>query len=563
MLIKNLKILIFIIFFLYQNSVFSKTNDLNEFNHRYLSNYFSAIVSFDNQNNDKALKFFNSSKYLIKKHDNFLREYIISLVENGQISKSIKQIKNIKNLKQNNFPEAQILLLVDSLINEDWNKINNILTKLETFKNEDTYEFITYKILNSYFKLFKNNETAFKEIKDYGNLSLITKAFQSCYIESEETENLFANIINSSEGDYSRYLFFYLSQILSNNDYETATEISQTIDPISSGLLISQLKKWIDQSAYENITNSFSCKNKKHLIAEFFFLISNLYAADENYLKSNFYLNISYFLNPNFYFNLSLLAENYFINENYTSSKKILDVFLEQDEVYFWFKVKKNTQILKEKQKNEDALKYLEKNFKKIKNPSIKIIFDMANFYKSFKQYDEAIKLYSELLRKIDKNSNSYADVLYRRGGCYERIKKFKKSDEDLLQSLNIKPSDPYVMNYLAYSWLERDYKIDEALLMLEDAYNQEQDDPYIIDSIGWAYYLIKDYEKAEKYLVQAVQLMPDDPIVNDHYGDILWKLNRKIQARYFWKNTLKLKDIDEEMTKKIKLKLLKGLDKI
>ena len=563
MLIKNLKILIFIIFFLYQNSVFSKTNDLNEFNHRYLSNYFSAIVSFDNQNNDKALKFFNSSKYLSKKHDNFLREYTISLVENGQILKSIKQIKKTKNPKQNNFPEAQILLLVDSLINEDWNNINNTLTKLKAFQNEDTYEFITYKILNSYFKLFKNNEIASKEIKDYGNLSLITKAFQSCYIESEETENLFANIINSSEGDYSRYLFFYLSQILSNNDYETATEISQTIDPISSGLLISQLKKWIDQSEYESITNSFSCKNKKHLIAEFFFLISNLYAADENYLKSNFYLNISYFLNPDFYFNLSLLAENYFINKNYTSSKKILDVFLEKDEVYFWFKVKKNTQIFKNNQKNKDALKYLEKNFEKINNPSIKIIFDMANFYKSFKQYDEAIKLYSELLRKIDKNSDSYADVLYRRGGCYERIKKFKKSDEDLLQSLNIKPSDPYVMNYLAYSWLERDYKIDEALLMLEDAYNQEQDDPYIIDSIGWAYYLIKDYEKAEKYLVQAVQLMPDDPIVNDHYGDILWKLNRKIQARYFWKNTLKLKDIDEEMTKKIKLKLLKGLDKI
>ena len=89
MLIKNLKILIFIIFFLYQNSVFSKTNDLNEFNHRYLSNYFSAIVSFDNQNNDKALKFFNSSKYLIKKHDNFLREYTISLVENGQILNEI------------------------------------------------------------------------------------------------------------------------------------------------------------------------------------------------------------------------------------------------------------------------------------------------------------------------------------------------------------------------------------------------------------------------------------------------------------------------------------------
>ena len=181
----------------------------------------------------------------------------------------------------------------------------------------------------------------------------------------------------------------------------------------------------------------------------------------------------------------------------------------------------------------------------------------------SFKQYDKAIKLYSELLNKVDKDSNSYADILYRRGGSFERLKKFKKSDEDLLLSLKINPSDPYVMNYLAYSWLERGYKIDKALLMLEDAYRQKENDPYIIDSIGWAYYLTKDYKKAEKYLIQAIQLMPDDPIVNDHYGDILWKLDKKIQARYFWKNTLKLKNIEEEMKSKIKEKILKGLDKI
>ena len=89
-------------------------------------------------------------------------------------------------------------------------------------------------------------------------------------------------------------------------------------------------------------------------------------------------------------------------------------------------------------------------------------------------------------------------------------------------------------MNYLAYSWLERDYKIEEAIKMLEKAYKQENNDPYIIDSIGWAYYLISDYVKAEKLMKRAVELMPDDPIVNDHYGDILWKLDRKLQARYF-----------------------------
>ena len=53
---------------------------------------------------------------------------------------------------------------------------------------------------------------------------------------------------------------------------------------------------------------------------------------------------------------------------------------------------------------------------------------------------------------------------------------------------------------------------------------------------------------------------MPDDPIVNDHYGDILWKLNRKIQARYFWTNVLKMDDAEEEMLEKINLKIIEGL---
>ena len=117
MIFKNLKILIALTFFLYQNSVFSKTNDQSKFNHRYLSNYFSALISFDNNDNDKALKFFNSSKQLLDTHDNFLKEFTISLVENGKISKAIKQIKKANNSNQTDFYEAQILLIVDSLVN--------------------------------------------------------------------------------------------------------------------------------------------------------------------------------------------------------------------------------------------------------------------------------------------------------------------------------------------------------------------------------------------------------------------------------------------------------------
>ena len=97
---------------------------------------------------------------------------------------------------------------------------------------------------------------------------------------------------------------------------------------------------------------------------------------------------------------------------------------------------------------------------------------------------------------------------------------------------------------------------------MLEEAYSLKSEDPYIIDSIGWAYYLVDDFIKAENFLKKAVQLMPDDPIVNDHYGDILWKLNRKIQARYFWSMVLDMEDAEQELINQIKDKLIDGPEK-
>ena len=98
---------------------------------------------------------------------------------------------------------------------------------------------------------------------------------------------------------------------------------------------------------------------------------------------------------------------------------------------------------------------------------------------------------------------------------------------------------------------------------MLKKAYNLKSNDPYIIDSIGWAYFLIDEYEEAEKYLKRAVELMPDDPIVNDHYGDILWKLDQKIQARYFWNSVLSFDDTEDDMRENINKKLITGLKSI
>ena len=553
-----LKIFFIIVTLLYQSTAYSKATDNYEFNHKYLSSYLSALLSYDNQNNDLALKYFNSSKNLLNEHDQFLKKYVFSLVADGQISKAIKYIQYSKNKNNSSFFEVKLLLVLDSLNKKNFVKTSKLLTNLKAFQQNDTYEFIIYETLKSYNKLFLDGIIESPN-QNLGKISLITTAFQNCYLNSNKTNSHFINLINSAEGDYSRYLFFYLTKLIENKDYDSAIQISSTIDPLTSDLLIAQTKKWIDQSNFKKFKKHFSCKQETDILAEFFFLISNLYSSQGEYKKSNFFLNISNYLNPKFYFNLSLLAENYFVNSNFDLAKKVLEKFDEEDEIYNWYKIKKKAQIIA-KQKNKNlSLKFVEKKLLEFKNPSTRIIFDMANMYKNYKKYEKAIEYYSIVLSQIEENSEAYADILYRRGGSYERLGQYQKSDSDLLLSLEIIPEDPYVINYLAYSWLERNYKIQEAIQMLERAYEQKKSDPYIIDSIGWGYYLNGDYAKAEKYLKQAIQLMPNDPIVNDHYGDILWKLDRKLQARYFWESVLNFKTTEDDMKKNILKKLLKG----
>lgn len=551
--------LIIILLLSYQTSVFSKSNSFDDFDREDLSNYFSGIVAFENKNISEAFNFFKSSKGLINDHDLFLQRYANSMILDNNVAQAINIIKKNENQDNSKFFEAYILLALDSLKKNNFDQVDRYLDKSLPFANNDGFKLVIFETLKQFVYVFKEGKIQSQK-KNYGNLTYISEIFQRCYLNDEKTGSLFFNLINNSDGDYSRYIHFYLNYLISIGNFKEAENIASDLNIINTPILLSQTKLWIENKNFDEFEKIFSCKNSNDLVGEFLFLISNLYSSQNDFQNSNIYLNLSNYLNPKFKFNLSLVAENYYLNNDFDNAKNILKNFEEKYQFYYWFRIKKEAQILIKQGKEKQALNHINEKFTKIKNPNIKFVFEMGDFNKNLKEYESAIKYYTTVMESLDPNSDVMSDLLYRRGGSYERLGDYVSSDQDLLEALKINPDDAYTLNYLAYSWLERNFKISEAIEMLERAYASKRNDPYIIDSIGWAYYLTDDYSKAEPLLREAVELMPDDPTVNDHYGDVLWKLDRKIQARYFWNSVLNFEDTDADMKKKISIKLSQGM---
>ena len=551
--------LIIILLLSYQTSVFSKSNSFDDFDREDLSNYFSGIVAFENKNISEAFNFFKSTKGLINDHDLFLQRYANSMILDNNVAQAINIIKKNENQDNSKFFEAYILLALDSLKKNNFDQVDRYLDKSLPFANNDGFKLVIFETLKQFVYVFKEGKIQSQK-KNYGNLTYISEIFQRCYLNDEKTGSLFFNLINNSDGDYSRYIHFYLNYLISIGNFKEAENIASDLNIINTPILLSQTKLWIENKNFDEFEKIFSCKNSNDLVGEFLFLISNLYSSQNDFQNSNIYLNLSNYLNPKFKFNLSLVAENYYLNNDFDNAKNILKNFEEKYQFYYWFRIKKEAQILIKQGKEKQALNHINEKFTKIKNPNIKFVFEMGDFNKNLKEYESAIKYYTTVMESLDPNSDVMSDLLYRRGGSYERLGDYVSSDQDLLEALKINPDDAYTLNYLAYSWLERNFKISEAIEMLERAYASKRNDPYIIDSIGWAYYLTDDYSKAEPLLREAVELMPDDPTVNDHYGDVLWKLDRKIQARYFWNSVLNFEDTDADMKKKISIKLSQGM---
>ena len=152
--------------------------------------------------------------------------------------------------------------------------------------------------------------------------------------------------------------------------------------------------------------------------------------------------------------------------------------------------------------------------------------------------------------------------VYFSRGICRERQSNWDDAESDFRKALELRPGHPTVLNYLGYSLIERNEKLDEALDLIEQAIEADPENGAIIDSLGWAMYRMGNYADATPLLERASELEATDPVVNDHLGDAYWQVGRKIEARFQWQRALSF-DPAEKDAERIRLKLELGLDAV
>lgn len=175
-------------------------------------------------------------------------------------------------------------------------------------------------------------------------------------------------------------------------------------------------------------------------------------------------------------------------------------------------------------------------------------------------RYGEAAESYSRVIDQIDEPVQSDWRSFYVRGIAYERTDQWEKAEADFRKALELQPDHPLVLNYLGYSLVEKNLKIDEARDMIERAVAGDPDNGFITDSLGWVLYKLGQFEDAVPHMERAVELLPADPVINDHLGDVFWKVGRKNEAVFQWKRALSFNP-EEADAERIRRKLDVGLD--
>jgi tetratricopeptide (TPR) repeat protein len=269
------------------------------------------------------------------------------------------------------------------------------------------------------------------------------------------------------------------------------------------------------------------------------------------------YLQLALYLEPNHALAMLALADLYEAMKKPELAIKIYEK-LPAGSV-----LKRNAEIqlginLDSLERTDEAKKHLEK-LVAAKPDDLEAILALGNITRERKQYAACADAYGKAVDLQPNPTRANWTTYYFRGICFERDKQWAKAEADMKKALELYPEQPHVLNYLGYSWIDQGVHLEDGMGMIKRSVEQRPDDGYIVDSLGWAYFRLGNYDEAVKNLERAVELKPVDPTINDHLGDVYWKVDRMLEAKFQWSHARDLKPDPDEL-KTIEEKLKNGL---
>lgn len=522
----------------------------------YITNYLYGSVLYNQKQHNLAAKYFERTNKLQEQHFNFDVKQLNTHLINGDIDRAANLVLETGDLYNSVFI-FRFAKIIHFLKEENYSKAS---LELNEMGQQDALFEELKRALNFWIKLEENktiknyNENAIRSFKSrYISINTINQFLASKYVGNKRLYEKYNSKILKSENLVRYQILSAWNELRNDNDNQALSILKSSIKGNSNNLLLKQ--SYVNLlSKKQNIYNFFDPTQINDNLSEIFYLFSNLYQQRNDFAFSQILLSVSLNFNEKFISNKLIAFENKLIeNPDYQFNNYFLNELRNIGSEYNWFI---NYQLLVHDQIKEISI--LEGRIKDtdifLKNKYL----DLANYLRSKKKYSEAIRYY-DLVEKVDKNLNW--TFYYFKGIAYERMGDWKNSEIYLQKAITLSPRQYSVINYLAYSWLEREEKIDQATTMLEEAVKLSQWKlGYIIDSLGWGYFLKGDFDKAEKLLKIAYEKTPSEAEVYDHYGDVLWKQKKFLQARYVWKNALVLNSIDEERKTSLNNKLVNGL---
>jgi tetratricopeptide (TPR) repeat protein len=143
-----------------------------------------------------------------------------------------------------------------------------------------------------------------------------------------------------------------------------------------------------------------------------------------------------------------------------------------------------------------------------------------------------------ELLKRALAEYPDSPELLYDAAMVAEKLDKIDEAESSLRRVVELKPDDAQALNALGYTLVDRTPRTSEGFALIEKAHKLSPDDPFILDSMGWALYRLGKLDDAESYLSRAMKERPDAEIAA-HLGEVVWKKGDTARAKEIWQSQL------------------------